>query len=329
MTVPLPFPVSMLDLATVGPGESFTEALNASVELAQLAEQSGYGRVWYAEHHNMPTIASSATAVLIAHVAAHTKSIKLGAGGVMLPNHAPLMIAEQFGTLGALHPNRIDLGLGRAPGTDQTTMRALRRDATAADTFPQDVLELQGYLRGQSLIPKVNSYPSPAGEVPLFILGSSLFGATLAARLGLPYAFASHFAPAALEQATARYRAEFEPSEQLAAPYLITAMNVIADDDAANAAQQLEAVTRARVALVLPPGTQYTDDQADEILASPHGERLRQMMSCRAVGTGEQAAAQVAEFKERTGADEVIVSHASMRAEDRLRSVRLLGEHLA
>ena len=326
--MPIPVPVSLLDLATVGPGESFTEALNASVELAQLAEQSGYGRVWYAEHHNMPTIASSATAVLIAHVAAHTKSIILGAGGIMLPNHAPLVIAEQFGTLGALHPNRIDLGLGRAPGTDQTTMRALRRDATAADTFPQDVLELQGYLRGQSIVPSVNSYPRPAAEVPLFILGSSLFGATLAARLGLPYAFASHFAPAALEQACARYRAEFEPSEQLAAPYLMVASNVIADDDGSRAARQLEAVLRARVALVLPPGTPYTDDQADEVLASPHGDRLRQMMSVSAVGTGADAAAQLTELAERTGADEIIVSHSATVAADRLRSVRLLGEHL-
>src|SRR5690606_6609866 len=183
-------------------------------------------------------------------------------------------------------------------------------------------------LRGASRVRGVSSYPRPAGEVPLFILGSSLFGATLAARLGLPYAFASHFAPAALEQACARYRAEFEPSEQLAAPYLITAMNVIADDDEQRAARQLEAVARARVALVLPPGTEYTDEQADEILASPHGERLRQMMSCRAVGTGEQAAAQVAAFAERTGADEVIVSHPSTVAADRLRSVQLLGEHL-
>lgn len=324
----IPVPVSMLDLATVGPGESFTEALATSVELARTAEEAGYARVWYAEHHNMPSIASSATAVLIAHVAARTSTIRLGAGGVMLPNHAPLVIAEQFGTLGALHPGRIDLGLGRAPGTDQTTMRALRRDATAADTFPDDVLELQGYLRGTSLVRGVSSYPRPAGEVPLFILGSSLFGATLAARLGLPYAFASHFAPAALEQACARYRAEFEPSEQLAAPYLVTAMNVIADDDEERAARQLGAVARARVALLLPPGTEYTDEQADEILASPHGERLRQMMSCRAVGTGEQAAAQVAEFAERTGADEVIVSHPSSAAADRLRSVRLLGEHL-
>ena len=321
-------PVSMLDLATVGPGESFRGALAASVTLAQEAERHGYTRVWYAEHHNMASIASSATAVLIAHVAAHTSRIRLGAGGVMLPNHAPLMVAEQYGTLAELHPGRIDLGLGRAPGTDPRTMRALRRDASAADTFPQDVLELQGYLRGESLIPGVDAFPGKGTDVPLFILGSSLFGATLAARLGLPYAFASHFAPAALDEACARYRAEFEPSEQLAEPYLVTAMNVIADDDAARAVRQQEEVLRARVALVLPPGTQVTEEQADEILASPHGDRLRQMMTHTAVGTGAQAAEQVTAFAERTGADEVIVSHPGLRAEDRLRSVRLLGEHL-
>jgi len=318
----------LLDLAIVRPGESFADALATSVQLAQLAEASGYARVWYAEHHNMARIASSATAVLIAHVAAHTRTIRLGAGGVMLPNHAPLVIAEQYGTLATLYPDRIDLGLGRAPGTDQATMRALRRDASTADTFPDDVLELQGYLRGRSLLPGVNAYPGAGTDVPLFILGSSLFGATLAAQLGLPYAFASHFAPAALHEATALYREQFRPSAQLAAPYLITAMNVIADDDTTAAEHQLEAVLRARVALVLPPGTEYTDEQADEILASPHGERLRQMMSCRAVGSGEQVSEQVAEFARSTGADEVIVSHPSPVAADRLRSVRLLGEHL-
>src|SRR5690625_1854173 len=163
----------------------------------------------------MSTIASSATSVLIGHIAAHTDTIRLGSGGVMLPNHAPLTIAEQFGTLETLHPGRIDLGLGRAPGTDQNTMRALRRDATSADTFPEDVLELQGYLRGQSRIPGVDAYPGKGTDVPLYILGSSLFGAGLAAALGLPYAFASHFAPAALHEAVALYRREFEPSEQL------------------------------------------------------------------------------------------------------------------
>ena len=170
-------PMSVLDLALVGRDESVSDALGATVEMARRAEELGYRRIWYAEHHNMSTIASSATSVLIAHVAAHTSTIRLGSGGIMLPNHSPLTIAEQFGTLETLHPGRIDLGLGRAPGTDQNTMRALRRDNASADTFPEDVLELQGYLRGQSRIPGVDAYPGKGTDVPLYILGSSLFGA--------------------------------------------------------------------------------------------------------------------------------------------------------
>src|SRR5690606_13987692 len=176
----MPVPLSILDLALIGRGESAKEALDGTVTLARRAEASGYTRVWYAEHHNIPTIASSATAVLIAHVAAHTRTIRLGAGGIMLPNHAPLIIAEQFGTLEVLHPGRIDLGLGRAPGADQRTLRALRRDAAAAEAFPDDVLELQGYLRGESRIPGIRAIPGHGTDVPLYILGSSMFGAQLA-----------------------------------------------------------------------------------------------------------------------------------------------------
>ena len=211
-------PISILDLAQIGPDGSAADSFRASVEIARLAERSGYRRVWYAEHHNMSTIASSATSVLIAHVAAHTETIRLGAGGVMLPNHSPLVIAEQFGTLETLHPGRIDLGLGRAPGSDQNTMRALRRDAMSAEAFPRDVQELQGYLTGRSMIPGVDAIPGKDTHVPLYILGSSLFGAKLAAALGLPYAFASHFAPQALTDAVATYRREFQPSGQLAEP---------------------------------------------------------------------------------------------------------------
>ena len=195
-TEPADFPVlSILDLAMVGKDETPADAFANSVAVAQRAEQRGYRRVWYAEHHNMSSIASSATSVLIAHVAAHTSTIRLGSGGVMLPNHSPLVIAEQFGTLAALHPDRIDLGLGRAPGTDQVTMRAMRVDPMASDRFPQDVLELQAYLRGESTVAGVEAVPGAGTNVPLYILGSSLFGARLAARLGLPYGFASHFAP--------------------------------------------------------------------------------------------------------------------------------------
>jgi luciferase family oxidoreductase group 1 len=238
---------SILDLASVGSGESVRDALDGTVALARLAEQAGYGRVWYAEHHNIAAIASSATAVLIAHVAAHTSTIRLGAGGIMLPNHSPLVIAEQFGTLATLHPGRIDLGLGRAPGSDQPTMRALRRDPMAADTFPQDVVELQAFLADRTRIPHVHAIPGRGTNVPLYILGSSLFGAQLAAALGLPFAFASHFAPDALHPAVDIYRTRFEPSAELEHPYVIAGVNVVAAESEDAAAEQLALTRRRRV----------------------------------------------------------------------------------
>ena len=203
--------LSILDLAPIGRGQSAADSFAASVALARQAEELGYTRIWYAEHHNMPSIASSATSVLIAHIGAQTSTIRLGSGGIMLPNHSPLVIAEQFGTLAAMYPGRIDLGLGRAPGSDASTQYALRRDPRAADTFPQDVVELQGYLTGNTRVPGVTAVPGNGADVPLYMLGSSLFGAKLAAALGLPYAFASHFAPAALEAAVDAYRGEFKP----------------------------------------------------------------------------------------------------------------------
>lgn len=206
-------PLSLLDFCTVRSEESIGQSMARSVELAQTAEKLGYDRVWYSEHHNMPTIASSSPAVLIAHIAAKTEKIRLGAGGVMLPNHSPYVIAEQYGTLAELYPDRIDLGLGRAPGTDQNTLgRALRRDPRAAENFPSDVLELQAYLSDNSPIPGVTAVPGAGTNVPLYILGSSMFGATLAAKLGLPYSFASHFAPTHLQEATTYYRENFQPS---------------------------------------------------------------------------------------------------------------------
>ena len=322
----MPLPLSILDLATVARDQTVAEALAGTVALARKAEETGYRRVWYAEHHNMPGIASSATSVLIAHVAAHTSTIRLGAGGVMLPNHSPLTIAEQYGTLETLHPGRIDLGLGRAPGTDQNTMRALRRDATSADSFPEDVLELQGYLRGESRIPGVDAYPGKGTDVPLYILGSSLFGARLAAVLGLPYAFASHFAPAALHEAIALYRREFQPSAQLDRPYVIAAYNVLAADDQAEAERQRQEVMRSRVALILRPGTEYTDEQADALLRSPQAAHLHQIMTYSAVGTPDVVREKVTEFAEQTGADELIIAHQGPRVEDRLRSAGLLAE---
>src|SRR4051794_24552947 len=280
--------LSILDLAPVGPGQTPRESFAASVELARAAERLGYRRVWYAEHHNMASIASSATSVLIGHVADHTSTIRLGAGGIMLPNHAPLTIAEQFGTLETLHPGRIDLGLGRAPGSDQVTMRAMRRDATSSDSFPQDVLELQGYLQGQSRVPGVQAVPGAGTNVPLYILGSSLFGAQLAARLGLPYAFASHFAPDALEQAVDVYRRDFRPSAQLDAPYVIAGLNVLAADTHAEAEAQLVVVQRARVRALLGRGQHWTDEEADAVLESPAGRHVKGMTRYAAVGVAAE-----------------------------------------
>jgi luciferase family oxidoreductase group 1 len=319
-------PLSILDLAIIGKGQTAAEAFANSVALAQRAEARGYRRVWYAEHHNMASIASSATSVLIAHVAAHTSTIRLGAGGVMLPNHSPLVIAEQFGMLATLHPGRIDLGLGRAPGSDQATMRAMRRDAHSSDRFPDDVLELQGYLTGHSRVPGVVAVPGAGTNVPLYILGSSLFGARLAAMLGLPYAFASHFAPAALLDAMALYRREFRPSEQLAEPYAIAAVNVIAADTDHEAQDQWTTVRRWRIARFVAPGRDLSDDEADAVLASPQGRQIAQMMHYSAVGTPDDVTAYLDEFAHRTGADELITAHASPTIDQRLRSVDLLAD---
>ncbi|MFD0516514.1 LLM class flavin-dependent oxidoreductase [Paractinoplanes durhamensis] len=266
------FGLSLLDLASVPAGRPVRESFTTSVELARAAERSGYRRVWYAEHHNMPTIASSATSVLIGHIADHTETIRLGAGGIMLPNHSPLTIAEQFGTLATLHPGRIDLGLGRAPGSDQNTMLALRRNPSSADSFPDDVLELQGYLSGHTRIPGVQAVPRADEIVPLYILGSSLFGAQLAARFGLPYAFASHFAPDALHQAVTVYRETFRPSAQLTEPYVIAGVNVFAADDHDQAAHQMKVAFRARTRAFItrgPVARNFTDAEIDEFLASP------------------------------------------------------------
>jgi luciferase family oxidoreductase group 1 len=319
-------PLSILDLAIIGKGQSAGDALRHAVTVAQRAEERGYRRVWYAEHHNMASIGSSATAVLIAHVAAHTSSIRLGAGGIMLPNHSPLTIAEQFGTLAELHPGRIDLGLGRAPGSDQRTMRALRRNGQEAQHFPQDVQELQGYLSDDTLIPGVNATPGRGTNVPLYVLGSSLFGAQLAAALGLPYAFASHFAPEALEQAVTLYRRDFQPSDQLASPYVLAAVNVIAADEDDEAQRQLVAVRRARASRMLAPGRELSDAEIDALLESPQGRAFGQMMRYTAVGTPSTVADYLASFTEHAQADELMVVHASPGIDARLRSLDLLAD---
>ena len=319
-------PLSILDLAIIGKGKTARDAFEASVALARQAEELGYRRIWYAEHHNMGSIASSATSVLIAHIAAHTSTIRLGAGGVMLPNHAPLTIAEQFGTLETLHPGRIDLGLGRAPGSDQNTMWALRRDARSAERFPQDVQELQGYLRGETLVPGVDAIPGKGTDVPLYILGSSLFGAMLAAALGLPYAFASHFAPAALRDAVATYRRDFKPSDQLAEPHVIAGVNVLAADSEAEAQEQLAAVRRSRVSLLFGRDRRFSDEEADAILASPQGRHLQEMMTYTAVGTPPMVKEYVDGFAGHADADELIVVHGAPSIEARLRSAELLAD---
>jgi len=318
-------PLSILDLAIVGPGQTPSDALTNSVLLAQRAEACGYRRVWYAEHHNMAMIASSAPAVLIAHIANHTSTIRLGAGGVMLPNHSPLTVAEQYGTLATLFPDRIDLGLGRAPGSDQIAMRAMRRDAQASDHFPRDVLEVQGYLSDVSRVPGVTATPGAGTNVPLYILGSSLFGARLAAQLGLPFAFASHFAPASLQEAMAIYRSEFRPSEQLAAPHAMAALNVVAADTEDEAAEQFLTALRARVGRFLGAGD-LSADEADRLIASPQGRQIAQMMHYSAIGTPAVVAEYLDAFAEHASADELIVAHAAPTVEQRLRSVELLAE---
>ncbi|HEX3842693.1 MAG TPA: LLM class flavin-dependent oxidoreductase [Acidimicrobiales bacterium] len=322
----MPAPLSILDLAIIGKGETARDSLDGSVALARRAERLGYRRVWYAEHHNNSAIASSATSVLIAHVAAHTESIRLGAGGIMLPNHSPLIIAEQFGTLETLHPGRIDLGLGRAPGTDQNTMRAMRHDGSESDRFPQDVMELQGYLSGRTRIPGVEATPGKGTNVPLYILGSSLFGATLAAALGLPYSFASHFSPGALEDAVAIYRREFQPSEQLDRPYVIAGVNAIVAETESEAQTQFEVSRRQRVARILGPDRHYTDEEADAILASPQGRHLANMLKYSAVGTPTTVRAYLDKFAQRADADELIVAHLASSVDARIRSVDLLAD---
>jgi luciferase family oxidoreductase group 1 len=322
--------LSILDLAPVAQGQSANEAFAASVMLAQLAETLGYERVWYAEHHNIPAIASSATSVVIAHVGAHTQTIRLGAGGIMLPNHSPLVIAEQFGTLEAMYPGRIDLGLGRAPGSDRETMRALRRGDHASDTFPQDVLELQGYLIGKSVIAGVEAIPGAGSNVPLYLLGSSLYGAQLAAALGLPYAFASHFAPAALEAALAAYRDGFQPSGRLERPYVIVGVTVLAADTDDAARAQLQAVRRLRAVNLF--GRQLglsdpaiADDRADEILAAGAAARVDEMLTYAAVGTPDDVRGYLEGFARMTGADELMTVHPAPSIDERLLSIRLLA----
>lgn len=318
-------PISLLDLATVESNGGIGDALAHSVDLARAAEAGGYRRVWYAEHHNMPSIASSATAVLIAHVAAHTQTIRLGAGGIMLPNHSPLVIAEQFGTLAELHPGRIDLGLGRAPGSDMATFRALRRELSASEAFPSDIVELQQLLGDSLPRAAVNAYPGRGTRVPLYVLGSSMFGASLAAQLGLPYAFASHFAPQLLTQAVAYYRAHYRPSEDHPTPYVLAAVNVVAasDDDSAEALFARAELDRVRRFLSRGREQEFTADEARALYDTPAGEQIREMLRYTAIGGPERVREELAAFAKHADADELITVHPAPTPEERLRSVRL------
>ena len=318
--------LSVLDLVPVRAGQSAGEALKESAELARHAERLGYRRYWVAEHHNMEGIASAATAVVIGHIAAHTATIRVGAGGIMLPNHAPLVIAEQFGTLDALFPGRIDLGLGRAPGTDRATLVALRRDASAADHFPNDVLELQALLAPAAAGQLVRAVPGAGSNVPLWILGSSLYGAELAALLGLPYAFASHFAPQALEQALAIYRERFQPSQQLDRSWAMAGVNVILAETDAEARRLFTSIQmrfvgmfRGERGLLQPPvddiETYWTP--AEKVQAS-------RMLACSFVGAPGTVAPALNAFVARTGVDELIVASAIFDPAARIRSYEML-----
>ena len=260
-----------------------------------MAEEFGFKRVWYAEHHSIESIASSATAVLIAHIAANTSTIRLGAGGIMLPNHAPMVIAEQFGTLATLHPGRIDLGLGRAPGSDQAAMRALRRDPMASEQFPQDVLELQAFLGDETPIPGVRAIPGQGTHVPLYILGSSTFGAQLAAHLGLPYAFASHFAPRLLMDAIAIYRERFQPSAQLDHPYVIASVGVLAAETVEIAQSEYVQVRRNWARSILSRGgPRLSLEEIDLLLGTPRAAMVDEMLHYTAVGAPPEIAGRIA-----------------------------------
>ncbi len=318
-------PISVLDLSPIVQGGDATQSFHNTLDLAQHAERWGYRRYWLAEHHGMPGIASAATAVLIGHVAGGTSTIRVGAGGIMLPNHSPLVIAEQFGTLESLYPGRIDLGLGRAPGSDQTTARALRRNlASDADEFPRDVVELMDYFAGDSKNP-VRAVPGQGLQVPIWILGSSLFGAQLAASLGLPYAFASHFAPQQMMQAVALYRASFRPSAQLAKPYVMLGFNIFAADSDEEAAFRATSMQQAflnlrsgRPAKLPAPVADYPNRVGPQERAL-----LDSVMSCAAIGAADAVRTQLQAFIARTGADELMVTSQMYDHAARLRSYEI------
>jgi len=318
--------LSLLDLAPIIQGGDAGLALRSSLDLARHAERLGYHRFWMAEHHNMPGIASAATAVALAYVAAGTSTIRIGSGGIMLPNHAPYMVAEQFGTLAALYPGRVDLGLGRAPGTDQFTARALRRNlAGGADSFPQDVVELLHFLGPIQPGQPVRAVPGAGSDVEVWILGSSTFGAQLAAALGLPFAFASHFAPTDLDRAIAIYRDQFQPSTRLARPHVMAALTVVAADTDAEARRLASSLQQSFIALrtgqpgPLPPPV----DDMESRMTPEARALLDQVLACAVIGGPAKVEAGLAAFARRTGADELIVATSVFDHAARLRSVEI------
>jgi luciferase family oxidoreductase group 1 len=321
--------LSVLDLSPIVEGGDAARSLANTLNLARHAERLGYKRYWLAEHHNMPGIASAATAVVIAHVAGGTKTIRVGAGGIMLPNHAPLVIAEQFGTLAALHPGRIDLGIGRAPGTDMLTAHALRRNLDAGvDNFPRDVVELMGYFQPAAEGQRVHAIPGEGEQVPVWILGSSLYGAQLAAMLGLPYAFASHFAPAELDHALEVYRSRFEPSEHLDKPRVMLGLNVVAAPTDAEAAYLFTSLQQAFVNLrsgrpgkLPPPVEGYA-----EALEPAARAILGQALSCAIIGSPATVKQGLEAFVERTDADELMVTAQVFDHAARIRSFEILAD---
>ncbi|AWC25731.1 Limonene 1,2-monooxygenase [Aminobacter sp. MSH1] len=321
--------LSVLDLSPVTEGSTAAQSLRNTLDLARHAETLGFHRYWLAEHHNMAGIASAATSVVIAHVAAGTSTIRVGAGGIMLPNHAPLVIAEQFGTLAALHPGRIDLGIGRAPGTDMLTARALRRNLEAGvDNFPQDVVELMGYFEPATPEQRIRAVPGEGEQVEVWVLGSSLYGAQLAAMLGLPYAFASHFAPAELDHAIEIYRSRFQPSERLAKPYVMAGINVVAAETDAEAKLLFTSVQQAFVNLRsgrpgrLPAPVEGYERDLDPVAR----QMLSQTLACAVVGSPETVRRGVEAFIARTGADELMVTAQVFDHEARKQSYEILAE---
>lgn len=321
---------SLLDLAPVNEGSTPRQALLNALDVARHAEQLGYKRFWMAEHHNMTGIASAATPVALGFIAAGTERIRVGAAGMMLPNHAPLVVAEEFGTLEALYPGRVDLGLGRAPGTDQETLRALRRDHSAANRFPQDVEELIHYLEPVQPGQRIQAVPGAGSRVPVWILGSSLFGAQLAAAMGLPYAFASHFAPDMLDEALHIYRSQFQPSRFLDSPYAAAAINVFASDDETQARRLMTSMEQQFIALRrgTPGPLQPPVDDPDSLGNPAELSMARHALKESAVGTPDQVEAWINRFLGRTHADEVIVTGQIHDHESRKRSFEIASQAL-